>query len=51
MRKLVSSPELLTIFDDNPKTTSVSIFIEELNLLSCKFDSLTFKLLYCVILY
>ena len=47
--KLVSlSPIML---DDNLKTTSVSFFIADFNLLSCEFDSLTFKLLYCVILY
>ena len=39
------------ILDDNLKTTSVSFFIAELNLLSCEFDSFTFKLLYCVIFY
>ena len=38
------------ILDDNLKTTSVSFFIAELNLLSCEFDSFTFQLLYCVIL-
>ena len=41
----------LIILDDILKTTSVSFFIADLNLLSCKFDSFTFKLLYCVILY
>ena len=39
------------MFDDNLKTTLVSFFIEDFNLLSCEFDSLTFKLLYCVVLY
>ena len=33
----------------NLKTTSFSFFIADLNLLSCEFDSFTFKLLYCVI--
>ena len=37
------------IFDDNLKTTSFSFFIADLNLLSCGFDSFTFKLLYYVI--
>ena len=36
------------IFDDNDKTTSVSFFIADFNLLSSEFDSFTFKLLYCV---
>ena len=47
--KLVSSSPI--IFDVILKTTSVSFFIVDLNLLSCEFDSFTFKLLYCVILY
>ena len=47
--KLVSlSP---TMFDDNLTTTSDSFFIADFNLLSCECDSLTFKLLYCVLLY
>ena len=41
--KLVSSSELPIIFDDNLKTTSVSFFIANFNLLSCEFDSFTFK--------
>ena len=45
--KLVSSPPI--IFDHNLKTTSVLFFIADDNLLSCEFDSLTFKMLYCVI--
>ena len=45
--KLVSLS--LITFDDNLKTTSVSFFIADLNLLSCESDSFTFKLLYCVI--
>ena len=43
-----SSP---SIFDNNLKTTPVSFFIEDFNLLSCENDSFTFKVLYCVILY
>ena len=39
------------VFVYNPKTTSVSSFIADFNLLCCKFDGFTFKLLYCVILY
>ena len=46
--KLVSLSPI--IFDDNVKTTSASFFIADVNLLSCEFDSFTFKLLYCVIL-
>ena len=44
--KFVSSSELLIIFDDNLKATLVPFFIAEFNLLSCDFDSFTFKLLY-----
>ena len=40
--KLVSSSELPIIFDDNLKTTSVSFFIADFNLLRCKFDSFKF---------
>ena len=39
----------LIIFDDNLKTTSYSFFIADFSLLSCEFDTFTFKLLYCVI--
>ena len=47
--KLISlSP---TIFYDNLKTRPVSFFIADFDLLSCQFDSFTFKLLDCVILY
>ena len=49
--KLVSPSELPTIFDDDLKTTSVSFFVADFNLLSCEFHSFTFKLLYWVILY
>ena len=49
--KLVSSLELPTIFHDSLKTTLVSFFIADFSLLSWEFDSFTFKLLYCVILY
>ena len=45
--KFVSSSP--TIFDDSLKATSDSFFIADFNLLSCEFDSFTFKLLYCVI--
>ena len=34
------------IFDDNLKTTPVSFFIADFSLLSCDFDSFTYKLLY-----
>ena len=44
--KLVSSLELPIIFDDNLKTTSVSLFIADFNLSSFEFDSFIFKLLY-----
>ena len=42
MRKL----ELPIIFDDILKNTSFWFFIVDFNLLSCEFDSFTFKLLY-----
>ena len=45
-RKLVLSSELPIIFDDSLKTISVSVFIADFSLLSCEFDSLTFKLLH-----
>ena len=44
--KLVLSSELLIVFDDSLKTTSVSFFIADFSLLSCEFDSFSFKLLY-----
>ena len=47
MRKSVSLSPI--ILDDNLKTTSVLFFIAGINLLSCEFDSFTFKLLYSVI--
>ena len=34
------------MFDNNLNTTSVSFFIADFNILNCKFDSFTFKLLY-----
>ena len=43
-----SSP---VIFDDILKTISVLFSIADFNLSSCDFDSFTFKLLYCAILY
>ena len=46
MRKISIIIELLTIFDDVLKTTSVSFFIDDFSLLSYDFDSFTFKLLY-----
>ena len=39
------------IFDDILKTISVLFSIADFNLSSCDFDSFTFKLLYCAILY
>ena len=39
------------ILDDSLKTTAVSFFIANLNLLICEFDNFAFMLLYCVILY
>ena len=47
--KLVSL--LPFMFDDNLITTSVLFFIADFTLLSYKFDSFIFKLLFCVILY
>ena len=42
-RKVVSSLELPIIFDDNLKTILVSFFIAYFHLLTCEFDSSTFK--------
>ena len=39
------------MFDDNLKTTSVLFFVADFDLLSCEFDSFTFKLFYYDILY
>ena len=44
--KFNNSFELPTIFDDILKTASVSFFIADFSLLSCEFDSFTFKILY-----
>ena len=62
--KLILLSELSIIFDDNLKTTSVFLCVSvcvcvcvcvcvfaDFNLSSCEFDSFTFKLLYCAILY
>ena len=46
LEKLVLSFELPTMFDDILKTTSVSCFIDNFSLLSCEFDSFTFKVYY-----
>ena len=44
--QLVLSSELPIISDHNLKTTSVLFYIADISLLSCEFDSFTFKLLY-----
>ena len=44
--KLVSLSPIM--FGDNLRTTLVSFFIADFNILSCEFDSFTFNLLYCV---
>ena len=49
MRKI--SLLLLIMFDDNLNTTSDPFLFADFNLSSCEFDSLTFKLLHCGILY
>ena len=49
--QLIITSLLPLMFDYSVNTTSVSFFIADFKLLSCEFDSLTFKLLYCVILY
>ena len=43
--KVVSLSPIM--FDDNLKSTSVSFFTADLNLLSCEFDS--FHLNYCIV--
>ena len=50
MWKILSS-ELTILFDDNLKTTAVSFFIADFNLLNSELDSFIFKLLYCLISY
>ena len=50
-RKLVSSLELPTTFDESFKVTSVPFFIHNFNLLSCELDNFKFQVLYWVILY
>ena len=49
--KFILSSESPVIFVDNLKTTSVPSSVVDFHILSCKFDSFTFKLLYCVNLY
>ena len=36
----------IIMFDDRLKTASVSFSVADINLLSCEFDSFTFKILY-----
>ena len=43
---LLSPLESPIRFDKNFKVTSVPFFIPDLNLLSCKLDNFTFKVLY-----
>ena len=45
-RKLVSSSEFLTKFDERFRVTSVPFFISDFNLLSCELDNFKFKGLY-----
>ena len=47
--KLYSSLELPITFDERFKFTSVPFFIHDFDLLSCKLDSFTFKVLYWLI--
>ena len=49
--KLVSLLELLIIFNDSLKVTSVSFFVAYFNLFRCDPDTFTFTLLHGVILY
>ena len=49
--KLVSSLELLIIFDDRFKVTSERFFITEFNILCCELNNFLFKVLYWVMLY
>ena len=49
--KLYSSLELPVIFDERFKVTSVPFFIPDFNLLNCKLDNSSFKVLHSVILY
>ena len=47
---LFSSLELPMTFDESFKVTSVLLFFPGFNLLNCKLDKFTFKVLYRVIL-
>ena len=51
MQKLVLSLESPTTFDKRFKVNPVPVFIHDFNLLACKLDKFTFKLLYIVIKY
>ena len=50
-RKLFSSLELPTTFDESFKVTSVPSFIPNFNLLSCELDNFMLRVLHSVILY
>ena len=45
-RKLFSSLESLTTFDEIFKVTSEPFFIPDFNLLSCRLENFTFRVLY-----
>ena len=49
--KLVSSLELLTVFDERFEFISVLFLIPDFSLLSCELDNFIFKVLYWVILH
>ena len=49
--KLFSLNEPPTAFAESFKVTSAPFFVPDLNLLSCELDSLTFKVLYGVVLF
>ena len=48
-RKIFSSLESPTTFDEIFKVTSALFFIPDFNLLSCELDNFTFKVLYRVL--
>ena len=50
-KKLSSSLESSTTFDESFKVTSVPFLILDFNLLNCELDNFAFKVLYWVILY
>ena len=51
MWKIIFSIRITTIFDEIFEVSSVQFFIPDFNLLSCKLNNFTLKVLYWVMLY